>query len=105
MKTKLSATTGANGNAAQFFDVLTLSEAAAYLRVSEKDALDLASAGDLPGRKIGQEWRFLKTALDDWLKGETLASGRQALLAMAGMFQQDPFLESIVRDAYRSRER
>ena len=48
-------------------NVLTLVEAAAYLRVSELDLLNLLRQQDLPGRQIGQEWRILRTALDHWL--------------------------------------
>src|SRR5437867_3705060 len=40
-------------------EVLTLAEAAAYLRVSEADVVRLAQQQDLPGRLIGTEWRFL----------------------------------------------
>jgi excisionase family DNA binding protein len=107
MKTKRqpSPAPGANGNAVHPPDVLTLSEAAAYLRITEEDALRLANGRDLPGRKVGADWRFLKSALDDWLKGDAPASGREALLAMAGMFKEDPFLTDIVREAYRKRQR
>jgi excisionase family DNA binding protein len=48
-------------------DVLTLSEASLFLRVTKDDVLQLADAGCLPGRKIGQHWRFSKKALLDWL--------------------------------------
>ena len=44
-------------------EVLTLAEAANFLRVSEDDVLRLAAPQILPGRQIGSEWRFLKSAL------------------------------------------
>ena len=49
-------------------EILTLDEAAAYLRVSE-DALR-AMVGDdaIPAQTIGGEWRFLKRALHEWLR-------------------------------------
>ena len=31
--------------------------------------LDLAEAGKLPGRRIGDRWRFSRTALIAWLAG------------------------------------
>lgn len=52
----------------QYGEILTLEEAAAYLRVSE-DALRAMVRDDaIPAQKIGEEWRFLKRALNDWLR-------------------------------------
>lgn len=48
-------------------DVLTLAEAASYLRVPEEEVLRLAEQRDIPAQKIGGEWRFLKRALGHWL--------------------------------------
>lgn len=47
--------------------VLTLSEAAAFLRVSEEGLKKDADGGLLPGRRVGGEWRFVKDALVEWL--------------------------------------
>src|SRR5437762_2330893 len=47
--------------------VLTLTEAAEFLRVSDKALADKATAGEVPARQIGDEWRFLRRALVDWL--------------------------------------
>jgi helix-turn-helix protein len=47
--------------------VLTLSEAAVFLRVSEEGLKKDADAGLLPGRLVGGEWRFVKHALVEWL--------------------------------------
>jgi excisionase family DNA binding protein len=51
----------------QHEDILTLPEAAAYLRVGEAELTDLAAKHRVPAQLIGDEWRFLKRALDDWL--------------------------------------
>ena len=48
--------------------ILTLAEAAAYLRVPETDLAELADRNGVPARKIGGEWRFLRRALDDWMR-------------------------------------
>ncbi len=50
-------------------EVLTLEELAAYLKVSETTAYALVRSGDVPGRKVGREWRFLKTSVVEWLRG------------------------------------
>jgi excisionase family DNA binding protein len=49
-------------------EVLTLAEAAAYLRVPEDALLKLADADAVPAQKIGDEWRFLRKGLNDWLR-------------------------------------
>lgn len=43
--------------------ILDASEAAALLRVSTKTLLRLARAGQIPGKKVGREWRFSADAL------------------------------------------
>jgi excisionase family DNA binding protein len=85
--------------------VLTLSEAAAYLRVAERQVQRLAEMRTLPGRQIGGEWRFLKAGLQDWLRAPTAVSGKEAFLALAGVWRDDPDVEQIVRDAHRRRGR
>ncbi len=86
-------------------EVLTLSEAAAYLRVAEEDVARLAALKELPGRQIGSEWRFLKAGLPDWLRTPARISGRDAMLALAGAWKDDPDIDRIVQEAHRRRGR
>lgn len=51
-------------------DVLSLEEAATMLRVEPDDIKEMAEAGDLPGRKVGSQWRFSRTALMNWLQAQ-----------------------------------
>jgi excisionase family DNA binding protein len=85
--------------------VLTLSEAAAYLRVAESKVQRLADVGTLPGRQIGGEWRFLKAGLQDWLRTPGPGSGKEAFLALAGVWSNDPDIDLIVKEAHRRRSR
>jgi excisionase family DNA binding protein len=48
-------------------EVLTIEQAAALLQVEPAEVEALAEAGELPGRKLGDAWRFPRTALLDWL--------------------------------------
>jgi len=48
-------------------EVLTAAQAAELLQVEEADLLAIAERGDLPGRRIGDAWRFSRAALLDWL--------------------------------------
>jgi excisionase family DNA binding protein len=50
-------------------DVMTPSEAAAVLKVSEEDVIAAITAGELKARKIGNAYRISKQALEDFLKG------------------------------------
>jgi excisionase family DNA binding protein len=49
--------------------VMTPSEAAAYLRVSEEDVIASINSGDLKAKKIGNAYRISKDSLDAFLKG------------------------------------
>jgi excisionase family DNA binding protein len=48
-------------------EVMTLGEAADLLRIDAEDLAKLAESGEIPGRKLGDEWRFTRTRLLDWL--------------------------------------
>ena len=48
-------------------DVLTIEQLAELLQVDEKTVLSLAATGELPGRKLGRNWRFSRQAVLDWL--------------------------------------
>lgn len=49
-------------------DVLTLEEAAKYLKVSSEEMSRLAEEDRVPAQRIGESWRFLKAALSRWLE-------------------------------------
>lgn len=83
-------------------NVLTLAEAAAYLRVGEDELLKLVPQQELPGRQIGQEWRFLRPALDRWL---STPSSRDRLLRHAGMAKDDSNLDQMLVSIYSERGR
>jgi excisionase family DNA binding protein len=50
-------------------DVLTPRQLAAFLQVDESTVLELAERGELPGRRLGGEWRFARAAVLAWLGG------------------------------------
>ena len=59
----------AAGQAAGVPQIMTPSEAATVLRVSEEDVVAAIQSGDLKARKIGSAYRISKEALDEFLKG------------------------------------
>lgn len=83
-------------------DVLTLEEASAYLRLPIKAVLHQAMLGNIPGRQIEHDWRFLKVAIDDWLRSK---SGRAILLQQAGTLADDDTLPQLRQTIYQHRER
>ena len=61
---------GGDGQAVQ---VMTSVEAAEYLKMHVKTVCRLAKEGKIPAKKVGSEWRFLRSVLDKWLT-ESLVS-------------------------------
>jgi excisionase family DNA binding protein len=81
-------------------DVLTLTEAAAYLRVSADNVLRMVREQGLPARQIGEDWRFLRDALQDSLREP---SAKKGLLSQIGTLGDDPHLEEMLAEIYRQR--
>jgi excisionase family DNA binding protein len=52
---------------AELLEVLTLTQTAALLQVDEVTLEGLAARGEVPGRRLGDQWRFGRRALLDWL--------------------------------------
>ena len=50
--------------------VMTSVEAAEYLKMHVKTVCRLAKERKIPAKKVGSEWRFLKSVLDRWLSHE-----------------------------------
>ena len=48
-------------------DIMTLSEAAAYMRVGEEDVLAVIQSDELKAKKIGSSYRISKNAIDEFL--------------------------------------
>ena len=48
-------------------EILNLPQAAAFLGVSSKTFQKVLRETDVPGRKVGREWKFSRTALAQWV--------------------------------------
>ncbi len=59
-----------NGQLAIMPEVLTLDEVADYLRLPKAIVEAQISQAKMPGRRIADTWRFLKSAIDEWLRGQ-----------------------------------
>ena len=83
-------------------DVLTLEELADYLRLSKETIERQVIQGQIPGRRIEDSWRFLKAAIDDWLRSH---DSRTILLQQAGALATDETLPQLRTAIYAARGR
>jgi excisionase family DNA binding protein len=86
-------------------EVLTLAEAAAYLRFTEDEVLRLVHDQALPARRLANEWRFLKAAIQQWLSTPPPQGSKEAILAVAGSWKDDPYVEEELKEILKRRGR
>jgi excisionase family DNA binding protein len=49
-------------------EILTIREVAELLKINEKTAYKLTSAGKIPGFKVGGSWRFERREIGNWIR-------------------------------------
>jgi len=60
-------------------EVLTAAEAAEILRLHVITLRELARQGRVPARKVGREWRFVRSQLERWLEGQENGATRRVV--------------------------
>jgi hypothetical protein len=96
-------------------EILTLPEAAGFLRVSEEGLRADAINGKVPGRLVAGEWRFSRVALLNWLgqsgtnspkegTDSQLRSSKEKIRALIGVWKDDPTVDAMVEEIYRQRK-
>jgi len=87
-------------------DIMTLEEVAKYLKLTPQTVYKWAQEGQIPGAKLGKEWRFRRRIIDEWIDTAiTLSKGgfdlmfNQSLLAVRrqGITQED--IEQLLKKA------
>jgi excisionase family DNA binding protein len=53
--------------------IMTLRELALHLKIGEKTVYTLAQRGELPGFKVGGQWRFRSLDIERWIDLQTTA--------------------------------
>lgn len=48
-------------------EIMNAEQAGQFLQIEENNVIELAEAGQLPGKKLGPVWRFSREALVQWL--------------------------------------
>ncbi len=56
-------------------EILTVSEVADFLKVTERTIYRLAAAKRIPAFKVGGSWRFVRAEIDRWIRQQS-ADGR-----------------------------
>ena len=83
-----------NSNTGDLSEILTLSEIAQYLKVSDKTILRMVGKGEIPGHKVSSQWRFQRTAIDQWLTAKMQDRSDDDLV---GVIQTAPKITPIVK--------
>jgi excisionase family DNA binding protein len=48
-------------------EIMTVEDVAKYLKVKPQTVYKWAQDGQIPGTKLGKEWRFRRSILNEWL--------------------------------------
>ena len=51
-------------------EILTVEEAASFLRIGKRSLYRLVKEGKVPGKKVLNKWRFEKKRLREWIRQE-----------------------------------
>ena len=70
-------------------EVLTVEEAAEYLRVAGTTLMAKAREGEIPGKRIGRLWRFSRRELLEWVEDRARTGEEDLALARAAMEDYD----------------
>ncbi|MFZ1058296.1 MAG: response regulator [Candidatus Rokuibacteriota bacterium] len=49
-------------------DIFTIGDVAAYLKLPISTVYRLAERREIPGHKVGRQWRFQRPVIDEWLR-------------------------------------
>jgi len=74
-------------------ELMTLEEAAGYLRVTQKTIHRLLKRGAIPVMKVGRQWRFDKASIDVWLRESSRGTAANILV-----IDDDETICSLFRD-------
>ena len=87
-------------------EIMTIEEVAKYLKLQPQTVYKWAQEGQIPGAKLGKEWRFRRRMLDEWVDNSIVLSkggfnwlveSTQAAVARKGVSREE--MERLVREA------
>jgi len=59
--------------------IMTLAEVSQFLKVGERTILKMVHCEEIPAIRIGNQWRFLRANVDEWLNSKSLNAPRNDL--------------------------
>jgi excisionase family DNA binding protein len=77
-------------------EILSIKDAASYLKLNQMNVYKLVQKGVLPGFKVGGNWRFQKEILDDWMRHKTMENRISTLVV-----DDDPMVREILTEMIR----
>src|SRR5687768_14124320 len=89
-------------------EIMTLEEVAKYLKLQPQTVYKWAQEGQLPGAKLGKEWRFRRSLIEEWVDASIALSkggfnfmieAGQAAVVRKGLSRED--LEKLLQEALR----
>lgn len=81
-------------------DLLTVKEAAEYLRLNYMTVYRLAQRGKIPASKVGGNWRISRDILDGWLKSRSRVVEGRVLVVDDDTRVRDVLAEVASREGY-----
>lgn len=81
-------------------NILTVRQLAEYLNMASVTIYRLAARGELPGTKVGGQWRFHKQAIDEWLSRKPERKRGSILVVEDDGDTGELFLESLASSHY-----
>ena len=79
---------------------MDVAELARYLRRDAREVSKLASRGQIPGRKVGGDWRFTLAEINHWLETQLPGYSEEELRAFdPGPSEAEPLLTSLMPEA------
>jgi excisionase family DNA binding protein len=58
-------------------EIMDIRSAAKYLQIKERTLYRLVGDGEIPGIKVGGQWRFSKKCLEEMFLGQKEKNGKQ----------------------------
>jgi excisionase family DNA binding protein len=77
-------------------EILTLAELAQFLKISEKSIVRMAQRSEIPFAKIGSQWRFKKTMIEDWLVSRMHLASPSTLTKLIESGEVTPSLSRLI---------
>jgi excisionase family DNA binding protein len=77
-------------------EILSIKDAAGYLKLNQMTVYKLAQKGALPAFKVGGNWRFQKETLDEWMRQKTMENRISTLVV-----DDDPMVREILSEMIR----